>query len=51
MPEQLKLTIDQNDWTLQFEESYLSQNPLVQADLLEEQKQLAMIDLTLSLIE
>lgn len=47
MPEQLTLTINQNDWALAFEEGYLTQNPLVQADLVEEQKQLAMIDLGL----
>nr|WP_314741274.1 exopolyphosphatase [uncultured Haemophilus sp.] len=48
IPEKLKLTIDQNDWVLQFEDGYLTQNPLVQADLQDEQKQLAMIDLGLS---
>ena len=49
MPKTLKLHIDQNDWALQFEIDYLMQNPLVQADLLDEQKQLAMIDLQLSM--
>ena len=48
MPKELKLQIDQNDWALQFEADYLAQNPLVQADLLDEQKQLAMIDLKLN---
>ena len=32
-----------------FENGYLNENPLVQADLLDEQKQLAMIDLQLSM--
>ena len=49
MPKTLKLHINQNDWALQFEADYLVQNPLVQADLLDEQKQLAMIDLQLSM--
>ena len=49
MPADLNLSINQNEWQLQFENGYLNENPLVQADLLDEQKQLAMIDLQLNI--
>lgn len=49
IPADLNLSINQNEWQLQFENGYLNENPLVQADLLDEQKQLAMIDLQLNI--
>ena len=49
MPADLNLSVNQNEWQLQFENGYLNENPLVQADLLDEQKQLAMIDLQLNI--
>lgn len=49
MPADLNLSVNQNEWQLQFENGYLNENPLVQVDLLDEQKQLAMIDLQLNI--
>lgn len=47
-PTQLTLDIDKNDWTLQFEPNFLAQNPLIAADLEDERKQLAMLELGLA---
>ena len=43
-PKELKLSVADNDWKLQFEPDFLTQNPLVFADLEEEKKLLAQID-------
>lgn len=40
-PKNVTLTIENNDWHLVFDEGFLSQNPLVLADLQEEQKTLS----------
>lgn len=44
----LVLNIDNNKWELVFESGFLAENPLVQADLEDEQKQLIPLDLKLS---
>lgn len=49
VPTQLILTIDQNHWHLKFDSDFLNQNPLVLADLEEEQKILSLTDLVLSI--
>lgn len=46
-PEILSLSIDKSEWTLQFEPEFLQQNPLIFDELVEEQKQLALLDLKL----
>ncbi|MEG9532735.1 exopolyphosphatase [Mannheimia indoligenes] len=48
-PKQIFLTIENNDWNLVFNESFLSQNPLVLADLEDEQKTLSTADLSLTI--
>ncbi|MEG9475545.1 exopolyphosphatase [Mannheimia indoligenes] len=48
-PKQIFLTIENNDWNLVFNESFLSQNPLVLADLEDEQKTLSTVDLSLTI--
>lgn len=48
-PKQILLTIENNDWNLVFNESFLSQNPLVLADLEDEQKTLSTADLSLTI--
>ncbi|MDD0822945.1 exopolyphosphatase [Mannheimia sp. AT1] len=48
-PTQLMLTIDKNHWYLKFDPDFLTQNPLVLADLEEEQKILSLTDLVLSI--
>ncbi|AUI65667.1 MULTISPECIES: exopolyphosphatase [Glaesserella] len=49
IPQQLVLDIDGLDWTLSFEPQFLTQNPLIQADLEEEQKTLQALTLGLIL--
>lgn len=44
----LVLNIDNNKWELVFESGFLAENPLVQADLEDEQKQLIPLELKLS---
>ncbi|MEG9499955.1 exopolyphosphatase [Mannheimia indoligenes] len=48
-PKQILLTIENNDWNLVFNEGFLSQNPLVLADLEDEQKTLSTADLSLTI--
>lgn len=48
-PKQILLTIENNDWNLVFNEGFLSQNPLVLADLEDEQKTLSTVDLSLTI--
>lgn len=48
-PEQINLAIENNAWHLKFNEGFLSQNPLVLADLEDEQKMLAIADLALTI--
>lgn len=48
-PKQIFLTIENNDWNLVFNEGFLSQNPLVLADLEDEQKTLSTADLSLTI--
>ncbi|HGO5854199.1 TPA: exopolyphosphatase [Mannheimia haemolytica] len=48
-PKQLRLTIENNQWNLQFNQGFLANNPLVLADLEEEQKTLATNELLLTL--
>ena len=43
-PKEMQLSVADNDWKLQFEPDFLTQNPLVFADLEEEKKLLAQID-------
>ena len=47
IPQQLSLQIQSSNWQLQFEPEFLRQNPLVLADLEDEQKQLARLELSL----
>lgn len=46
-PELLKLTIEKNEWSLQFEPHFLSQNPLIAADLEEESRLLEQVECSL----
>ncbi|WGE86357.1 exopolyphosphatase [Actinobacillus equuli] len=46
-PKSVKLTINNNEWLLQFEPGFLTQNPLILAELEEEQKCLIQLDLAL----
>ncbi|OOH86327.1 exopolyphosphatase [Pasteurellaceae bacterium 15-036681] len=46
-PKQMLLTGNNQNWTLQFEEGFLMQNPLVSADLEEERKILSGLELLL----
>ncbi len=46
---QLDLTAATKHWQLKFQPAFLEQNPLVKADLLEEQKQLQTLDLELNI--
>ncbi|HGO5822458.1 TPA: exopolyphosphatase [Mannheimia haemolytica] len=48
-PKQLRLTIENNQWNLQFNQGFLANNPLVLADLEEEQKTLATNELLLTI--
>ncbi|SUU45537.1 exopolyphosphatase [Actinobacillus ureae] len=48
-PKSVKLTVTNNEWLLQFEASFLRQNPLILAELEEEQKCLVQLDLTLKM--
>lgn len=48
-PQQLTLLIENQHWVLQFESGFLAQNPLVLADLEDEQKVLSTIDLRLNI--
>lgn len=48
-PKQINLAIENNAWHLKFNEGFLSQNPLVLADLEDEQKMLAIADLALTI--
>ncbi|MEG9482192.1 exopolyphosphatase [Mannheimia sp. HC-2023] len=48
-PKQIFLTIENNDWNLVFNAGFLSQNPLVLADLEDEQKTLSTADLSLTI--
>ncbi|WHP46598.1 exopolyphosphatase [Mannheimia bovis] len=48
-PKQILLTIENNEWNLVFNEGFLSQNPLVLADLEDEQKTLSTVDLSLTI--
>lgn len=43
-PESLELTIEKNEWTLQFESDFLAQNPLITADLEEESRLLEQLE-------
>ncbi|MGX2951116.1 exopolyphosphatase [Ursidibacter sp. B-7004-1] len=47
IPQQLSLQIQSSNWQLQFEPEFLHQNPLVLADLEDEQKLLARLELPL----
>lgn len=48
-PKQLSLSIENSRWHLQFEPDFLANNPLILADLEDEQKTLAMTDLPLTI--
>ncbi|EXI62005.1 exopolyphosphatase [Mannheimia granulomatis] len=48
-PEKLTLTIENNHWHLQFNQHFLNHNPLVLADLEDEQKMLSLTELSLTI--
>ncbi|QIM66722.1 exopolyphosphatase [Mannheimia granulomatis] len=48
-PEKLTLTIENNHWHLQFNQHFLNHNPLVLADLEDEQKILSLTELSLTI--
>lgn len=49
IPQTLVLNIENNEWQLQFEREFLEKNPLIKADLEEEQKYLSPIGLSLQI--
>lgn len=49
VPQTLILNIENNEWRLQFERKFLEKNPLIKADLEEEQKYLSPIGLSLQI--
>lgn len=46
-PEKMQLQIDKNHWRLSFDSEFLSRNPLVQADLIDESNTLSALELVL----
>ena len=51
VPQMMKLSVDNHEWHLQFEPDFLTNNPLILADLEEERKTLLPLDLILSFSE